>query len=116
MKPSQINLLNAAALMLIGTWGYYATGSTSLTALIPVISGIVLLILGLGFKSGNKIMAHVIVVLTLLIIISLFKPLSGAISRGDGLAILRVLVMIATGIVAIVVYIKSFIAARKNRL
>ncbi|MFO7656604.1 MAG: hypothetical protein R6W78_06020 [Bacteroidales bacterium] len=114
MKPFQINLINAATLMVVGIWGYYAYESTSLTALIPVMAGIVLLLLGLGLKAGNKIMAHVVVVFTLLTLIALFKPLSGVLSRGDGIAIARVLLMIATGIAAMVVYIKSFVDARNR--
>lgn len=115
MKPFQINLINAVALIIVGMWGYFASGSVSITALIPVFAGIVLLLLGLGLKTGNKIMAHVVVVLTLLTLGALFKPLSGAFARQDNAAIFRVMLMMIAGLAAMVVYIRSFIEARKNR-
>ncbi|MEZ5042706.1 MAG: hypothetical protein R2828_22625 [Saprospiraceae bacterium] len=115
MKPFQANLINAAALIILGLWGYLGSETPSPTALIPVGFGLVFALATPPFKKDNKVVAHIIVLLTLLIIIALFMPLKGAIGRGDTIAIIRVGIMIAFSILAMVIYIKSFIDARKAR-
>lgn len=109
------NLINAFALLVMSTWGYIASDNPSLTALIPAGFGIALLICQPGVKTENKVVAHIAVLLTLLVFIALFMPLNGAISRGDTLAVVRVGVMLATSLLAIVAFVMSFIAARKAR-
>lgn len=115
MKPFQANLINAAALIILGLWGYFGSESPSPTALIPVGFGVIFALATPPFKKENKVVAHIIVLLTLLIIIALFMPLKGAIGRGDTLAAVRVGIMIATSVIAMVTFIKSFIDARKAR-
>jgi hypothetical protein len=116
MKPFHINAINAAILIIVGLIGYLGSDTPSVTALIPVFAGVVFLALFKGLKDGNKVIAHIVVLLTFLTLVALFKPLSGAISRDDCGAIIRVAIMIFSGIAAMVVYIKSFIDARKNRV
>ena len=115
MKPFQANLVNAAVLIILGLWGYLGSETPSATALIPVGFGVIFALAPPPFKKENKVVAHIIVLLTLLIIIALFMPLRGALGRGDTIAAARVGIMIATSIVAMVIYIKSFIDARKAR-
>lgn len=115
MKPFQANLVNAAVLIILGLWGYLASETPSPTALIPVGFGVIFALATPPFKKENKVVAHIIVLLTLLIIIALFMPLRGALGRGDTMAAARVGIMIATSVVAMVIYIKSFIDARKAR-
>ena len=115
MKPFQANLVNAAVLIVLGLWGYLGSETPSPTALIPVGFGVIFALATPPFKKENKVVAHIIVLLTLLIIIALFMPLRGALGRGDTVAAARVGIMIATSIVAMVIYIKSFIDARKAR-
>jgi len=113
MKPYLMNLINSLALIAIGSWAYFSSETPSVTALIPVIAGVILLLLTPGFKRGSRVLAHLAVVLTFLILIGLIKPLTGAIGRSDSLGIARVSVMIITSILAIVVFIKSFMHARR---
>lgn len=115
MKPFQINIINAIVLIAMGLWGYLDFGGekASPTALIPVAFGAIFLLATPPFKKENKVVAHIIVLLTLLLIIALFMPLRGAIGRGDQVGIIRVGAMIATSVVAMVIYIQSFIKARK---
>ena len=115
MKPYSINFINAIVLIVFGMLGYFGSDTPSLTALIPVFTGIVLAILGFGFKAGNRTIAHIVVIITLLILIALVKPLSGAISRQDNAAIVRVVILIAVSLAAMVIYIKSFVDARIKR-
>ena len=68
-----------------------------------------------GVKTENKVIAHIAVVLTLIMILGLAMPLKGAIGREDTMAIVRVAIMVITGILAMVAFIGSFKAARKAR-
>lgn len=115
MKAFQANLLNAIVLIAMSTWGYLASATPSITALIPAIIGIVLLLCSPGVKSENKVVAHVAVVVTLLGILGLIKPLMGVIDRGNTMGMVRVGAMILTGVLAMIAFIQSFIAARKAR-
>ena len=115
MKPYQSNLLNAIVLIVMGLWGYLASETPSNTALIPVAFGVVFALVTPPFKKENKVVAHIVVLLTFLLIISLFMPLNGAIGRGDNVAIFRVGLMILTSVYAFYTFIKSFIDARKAR-
>lgn len=115
MKPHIASLINAILLITLPLWSYFTSKAPSMTALIPTFIGVVLLLCNPGIKSENKIIAHVAVLLTLLILFGLIKPLMGAIGREDSLAIGRVVVMMISTVVALVTFIQSFIQARKNR-
>jgi hypothetical protein len=115
MKAHTASLMNALILIGFGLWAYLGSDSRSETALIPVGIGVVLLALYLGVKKENKIVAHIAVLLTLLILVGLVKPLLGALDRNDGLAVMRVIVMMASTVVALVFFIKSFIDVRRAR-
>ncbi len=114
MNAFKANIINSVSLVLLGLYGYLGSDTPSFTALIPVVAGVVLFILGLGIKKENKVISHVAVVFTLLLLISLFKPLSAAIGRNDFGAILRVSVMLLTSAFAMFYFVKSFWEARKK--
>lgn len=109
------NLLNAAMLLIMSFWGYFASDNPSLTALIPAGFGLALLMCQQGVMRQDKIIAHVAVLLTLLVFVALFMPMNGAIGRGDTPAMVRVGLMLATSLLALVAFVLSFIAARKAR-
>lgn len=115
MKPYKINLINAIVLIVFGSWAYFDPQNTSFTALIPVATGTILLALTPWFKQENKIAAHVAVLLTFLIIAGLLMPLRGAMARSDNMGIFRVAVMLLSSLVAMVVFINSFVQARKKK-
>jgi len=115
MKPYIINFLNAIVLVSLGSWAYFASDHPSVTALIPVFAGIILIGITPGFKKGNRILAHIAVVLTFLILFGLIKPLTGAIGRSDALGVVRVAIMIITSLIAMIFFVKSFIDARRNK-
>ena len=115
MKASTSSLLNAIILISMGLWGYFESESKAITALIPVIIGIILLLVNKGVKNENKALAHVAVLLTFLILLGLIKPLMGAFERENAYAIIRVLLMIISSLWAMISFIKSFISARKNK-
>jgi hypothetical protein len=115
MKANIASLVNAVALVSMGLWGYFASESKAVTALIPVVVGVVLLLINNGVKKENKVIAHIAVLLTLIILIGLIKPLTGSIERGNPLPIIRVVVMILTSAWALKAFIQSFIDAKKAR-
>ncbi|MEM9824432.1 MAG: hypothetical protein AAF985_25325 [Bacteroidota bacterium] len=117
MKPYEINLLTAFILITMSVWGYFfgSSDTPSVTALIPAFFGVLFAALTPLMQKENKVVAHVIVLLTFLLIIALVRPLNGAIGRGDNLAIFRVAAMIVMCAIAMVIYIKSFRDARKAR-
>ena len=115
MKASTASLLNAIILISMGLWGYFESESKAITALIPVIIGVILLLVNKGVKNENKALAHVAVLLTFLILLGLIKPLMGAFERENAYAIIRVLLMIISSLWAMISFIKSFISAQKNK-
>lgn len=111
----QVSAINAISLILIGLFGYFQSQTPSPTAFIPVIFGGILLALNSGVKSQNKIIAHVAVTATLVMLIGLLMPLKSAISKDDIFAALRVSFMLLTTIIALISFIQSFIQARKEK-
>ncbi|HMQ06143.1 MAG TPA: hypothetical protein PKC30_02525 [Saprospiraceae bacterium] len=115
MNAHTASLINASLLILLGSYGYFTSESPSPTAFIPVVCGVFLLAMYNGIKKENKMIAHIAVLITLLIALALFMPLRRALTIGDQGAIFRVGLMLASSILAMFYFIKSFIDARKNR-
>lgn len=115
MKVHQVNAASAVILVVMSGWAYFGSDTPSITALIPGVFGLLLLACTPGVKAHNKIVAHVAVVLALLVFAALFKPLSGALSRGDTFAIVRTGIMSLAALAALVAFVFSFIAARRAR-
>ncbi len=115
MKAYSVSLINAAILIVLAAWGYLSSDTPSITALIPATIGVLLILCNNGVKKENKVIAHIAVMLTLVILIGLIKPLTGAIGRNDMPAIFRVIAMLLSTAIALLYFIKSFRDARKNR-
>lgn len=115
MKAHTASLINALVLIAFGLWAYFGSETPSKTALIPTGFGVVILTLYKGIKKEDKIVAHVAVLLTLVILVALIKPLTAAIGRNDPVAILRVVIMLGTSAVSMILFIKSFIDVRRAR-
>ena len=103
------------SLIFLPLWAYFSSATPSITALIPTFIGVILLICTTGIKNENKTIAHFAVVLTLLALFGLLKPFTGAISRNDSIAIIRVVIMMSTGILAMIIFIQSLIRNRKEK-
>ena len=114
MKPNKISFVNAITLISFGLWGYIDV-DYSPTALIPVIFGIIILILNPGLKRENKVVAHIVVLLTFLILGGLVKPLMSTLESGNTMGITRVVLMMLSTLMALIVFIKSFIANRSKK-
>ena len=114
MKPHKISFVNAITLISFGLWGYIDV-DYSPTALIPVIFGIIILILNPGLKRENKVVAHIVVLLTFLILGGLVKPLMSTLESGNTMGITRVDLIMFTPHKALIVIKKIFIANRSKK-
>lgn len=115
MKPFIANLIYGILLVGLSLWGYLASEYPSATAFIPMAFGIALLALTPGLKKENRTLSHIAIALTVLVLAGLVKPLTGALGRADSMAIGRVLVMMAGGVVALAIYFKQFMDVRRSK-
>ncbi|MAW67837.1 MAG: hypothetical protein DBW76_02485 [Bacteroidetes bacterium] len=114
MKPHKISFVNAITLISFGLWGYVDV-DYSPTALIPVVFGVIILALYSGLKKENKTVAHIVVLLTFLILVGLVKPLMSTLESGSVMGITRVVLMMLSTLMALVIFVKSFIANRSKK-
>lgn len=117
MKAPQANLLNAFILIGAGLYGYFgfvtADGSHAITALIPAAFGVIFLAMHKGLVAQNKIIAHAIVLLTVLLLgvcVGRFFKI-----EDWGPKKYLFLACIISNIVALIAFVGSFVEARKNR-
>lgn len=111
MKIAFYNTLNSIVLIALGLWGYIDVQSP--TALIPVGFGVILLLCANGLKKENKIISHVAVLLTLVILVALVGMRLPKSLVSGGLGLVRVSAMILTSILSMVAFVISFIKARR---
>ncbi|MBT8231569.1 MAG: hypothetical protein HKO66_00045 [Saprospiraceae bacterium] len=114
MNAGNANLLNSVVLVGMGLWGYLGSATPSKTALIPVAFGVLLFVMTNFIHNHHKIVSHIAVVLTALILIALVKPFSSAMGKSDTMAMVRLGIMMLTSAVALFYFIKSFREARKS--
>jgi hypothetical protein len=115
MKAHTTSLISSVLLIAMSAWGYMSSATPSITALIPLFFGVVLIFCYPGVKNENKIIAHVAVLLTLIVLVALFMPLKGAFGRDDSMAIIRISIMLIGAAMSLTGFVRSFIAARKNK-
>lgn len=115
MKPITANYLNAIILIGAGLYGYYLLPLApdehrSVTALIPAFSGIVFLLLGFFWKSAPKVVAHIVSLLALVLIIMCIMRFVKIPDWGPKKYVF--LVCILSNLLALIIFINSFINAR----
>ena len=120
-NPSKINLINGLVLVIAGLFGFIARyldqNDLQYTALIPSIFGIILLAMNSGLKNHNKIIAHIVVVVTLLVVIMVGSMLNKSLAA-DPVNVRRVAifsVIVMSGLVSTVLYVLGFIEKRKEK-
>jgi len=115
MKPVTANFLNAIVLIAAGIYGYFLLPlgpeeKRSVTALIPAFSGVVFLILGAIWASKPKIAAHVAATLALVLIIMCIMRFVKIEEWGAKKNIF--LICIISNVLALIIFVRSFINAR----
>lgn len=117
MKAASANLLNALVLIVAGLYGYFgvtaADGTHSYTALIPAAFGLLFLILHKGVASANKVIAHIVVVLTLVLLIMCIMRFV-KVEEWDAKKYIFLACIISNAI-ALIAFIGSFVSARRNK-
>jgi len=111
MKPFIANFINGLVLLSMGIWAVAESDGSSNTVYITPLVGFALMLLTPGVKKDNKVIAHIAVLLTLLILLSLIFPIRNA----EGTAFYRILIQMITSAFAMVVFVMSFINARRSR-
>lgn len=109
----------------LGLGGYFGTGRTSVTALIPAFFGLLLVILGwVATRGSEKVRMHTMHVAAMLGLLGFVAPAVQALPKLGKLlageaerpaAVVLQLVMAAVCAVFLGLCIKSFVDARRNR-
>ncbi len=111
------NRINAYVLILAGLYGYFYiltyAGKNAPTALIPAAFGAILLLLGIFWNNAPKIIAHIAVTLTAVLLLVLIKQFFGIPTWSPKKYLF--LACIISNAVALYAFVKSFIDARKAR-
>ncbi|MBX7043427.1 MAG: hypothetical protein K1X85_11050 [Ignavibacteria bacterium] len=106
MGIAKVMATNAAVLIILGVYGYIASGSP--TALIAPGIGVILFLLSFPVKKDNKTAAHIGVILTLISTAMFFFI---GLKRSNPI----ILVMAVFTLLALVFYIMDFMKRKKER-
>ncbi len=123
MNMPGMTMAYAVSLILLGVIGYFATGMVSVTALIPMFFGLPTMALGIMAKNPErrKLFMHVAAALGLLGFLGSAGGLGGFFTLMGGGEVARPGAVISQSIMAILsiafvlLCVKSFIDARRNR-
>jgi uncharacterized membrane protein len=117
-------LLFGILMIALGVVGYFATGRQSLTALIPVIPGVIWLVLGALARNERlrKHAMHAAAALSLLGFIGLIRPMitlirwqAGGETPARPAAVVSQSILGILFLVFLILCVRSFIAARRAR-
>jgi hypothetical protein len=111
-NPKKATFITSVTLISISIIGYLITCAP--TALIPSAFGILMLLCYYFYDKNNKLFAHIILALLILVFIALFTPLNKRIDASDMWGIFRVSMMQLVSLYSIICFIYSFIEARKK--
>lgn len=111
MKPLSINYLNGLVLIVAGLYGYFTIQPQSMTALIPTFAGVIFVILGLFWNKSPKVVAHIAVTLALI----MFGMCLWRFTKIDVWNAPKYIftICIISNLLALIVFVKSFIDARR---
>jgi hypothetical protein len=118
-----MSILFGGLLIVLGIWGYFGTGTTSLTALIPCVFGLVLAVCGiLALNEKNLKMAmHIAAGVGLLGFLGTVRAwfklpalLSGEVALRPE-AVIAQSIMAALTLVFVLLCVKSFVDVRRAR-
>ncbi|MEM7242257.1 MAG: hypothetical protein AAF429_08735 [Pseudomonadota bacterium] len=115
MNVNFANTINAIVLIIMADWAYLSADVPHFMMLIPAIVGFILIFCNRGIKRDDKMIAHIAVLLTCLMLLSGLWYVVQGLRLGDMLMVLRNGAMSGTSILAMVYFIKSFRDARRAR-
>jgi hypothetical protein len=106
------------ALTLLGLWGYFLTGTSSATALIPALFGLLLIVLGFVARAeqARKHAMHGAAVVGLIgLITAIGSVVATPVSVRPALALYAQIVMAVLCALFLALCVNSFISARRTR-
>jgi len=116
------SIISGALLILIGIIGYVFSivdGNTSLTALIPAAFGLLLVIFGFLAKSNENLRKHLMHAAVLVALLGFLIPAGRLFSQMSNirisLAVFSQVAMSLICLVFVILSVKSFVDARRNR-
>ena len=116
------SIISGALLILIGIIGYVFSivdGNASLTALIPAAFGLLLVIFGFLAKSNENLRKHLMHAAVLVALLGFLIPAGRLLSQMSNikvsLAVLSQVAMSLICLVFVILSVKSFVDARRNR-
>ncbi len=116
------SIISGALLILIGIIGYVFSivdGNTSVTALIPAAFGLLLIIFGFLAKSNENLRKHLMHAAVLVALLGFLIPAGRLLSQMSNikvsLAVLSQILMSLICLVFVILSVKSFVDARRNR-
>jgi ascorbate-specific PTS system EIIC-type component UlaA len=116
------SIISGALLILIGIIGYVFSivdGNTSVTALIPAAFGLLLIIFGFLAKSNENLRKHLMHAAVLVALLGFLIPSGRLLSQMSNikvsLAVLSQILMSLICLVFVILSVKSFVDARRNR-
>lgn len=115
MKSQHAALVNSIVLIIIGFWGYAANNFATHTAIIPLGSGILFMILSLLLKTENKNILLLIISLTLLLILAFSMPFLRNAKQADLWGMFRIGIEMLVSAMALIVYLRNFVQLNKNK-
>lgn len=118
MKVDTLHAINGYALLIMGFWTFHASKRISpdadYPALMLVMIGILLLIMSNGVRFRTRPHIYIAAVLTIAgLAATSIKPLPTAVVRGDAIGIARMIILLLTGVSALVAITRSILSTRK---
>lgn len=110
-------IINSAILISFGIWSYF-DGVRSWTSFIPVIFGVGFLFFIWNVILEQKKVLYFIATFALIVGLALIQPLTGSVSRGEWLPIVRIVIMMSSSLLLAIflmsLFAKWFIYKRKS--
>ena len=117
------SIVSGVLLILIGIAGYLfsiADGNTSLTALIPAAFGILLVIFGFVARTNENLRKHLMHAAVVVALLGFLIPMGRILSKlGDikvSLAVMSQVSMALVCLLFVILGVRSFIQARRDRI
>jgi len=112
LNPKKATMFSIVILTVISMISYMITLSP--TALIPFVFSVLIGICYVLYDKNNKVFAHIILFLLLVVLVALFMPLNKRIDANDIWGIVRVSTMQLFCLYTIICFVMSFIQARNK--
>jgi uncharacterized membrane protein (UPF0136 family) len=113
MTSQQVAFINSIVLLIVGFWGYAANNFAMHTAIVPIGSGILFLILSKFLKTPAKGLLMLMMTLALALVIAFTVPFLRNVEQGDFAGMFRLVVEMAACAFAFIMYLRNLKLLKK---